>query len=31
MAGQLGLKPKSTVLETVILDAELPTYNWRPV
>ena len=31
MAGQLGLKPKSMVLETVILDAELPTYNWRPV
>ena len=31
MAGQLGLEPKSMVLETTILAAELPTYNWRPV
>lgn len=31
MAGQLGLEPKSMVLETTILAAELPTYNWRSV
>ena len=31
MAGQLGLKPKSMILETIILVTELLTYNWRPV
>ena len=31
MSGQLGLEPKSMVLETTILAAELPTYNWRSV